>query len=115
MGRLNEIRRRGTGPIAELRGRGLWVGVELPFEPGPIIDACRELGMLVTTAGEKVVRFAPALIIEHSQLGRGGWIFSKRALKSHSPGTGTQGSARRGVEEEPPARQSAEFFTGLGR
>jgi 4-aminobutyrate aminotransferase-like enzyme len=33
-----------------------------------VVDACREAGLLVLSAGEKVVRLAPPLIVEPAQV-----------------------------------------------
>jgi len=82
-GRLSEVKRRlpsGAVQVREVRGRGLWVGVELNGLAAPVIDRCRELGMLVNAAGERVVRFAPALTIEHSHLDEAADIL-ERALR----------------------------------
>jgi acetylornithine/N-succinyldiaminopimelate aminotransferase len=49
--------------IREVRGRGLLVGVELSEPAGPIVDRAREAGLIINAAGEKVLRFAPALIV----------------------------------------------------
>jgi len=67
--RLVEMARRlGPEKVVEVRGLGLLWGVELPVAATPIIARCRELGVLVNAAGEKVVRLAPPLIIEHVQV-----------------------------------------------
>lgn len=76
MGRLFEAKRRGRGEILEVRGRGLWVGVEVVDAPRTVAR-CRELGMLVNLAGEKTVRFAPALTIEHPHLDEAAAIFEE--------------------------------------
>jgi acetylornithine/succinyldiaminopimelate/putrescine aminotransferase len=82
-GRLTEVMRRGKGGIREVRGRGLWVGVEVDDAPG-VVNRCREeLGMLVNLAGEKTVRLAPALTIEHSHLDEAAAIL-ERAVSSGS-------------------------------
>jgi acetylornithine/succinyldiaminopimelate/putrescine aminotransferase len=44
------------------------VGVELTKPAAPVVDACREGGLLVLSAGEKVVRLAPPLIVESGQV-----------------------------------------------
>ncbi|HUB09818.1 MAG TPA: aspartate aminotransferase family protein [Myxococcales bacterium] len=67
-GRLHEVKRRLSGRLVEIRGRGLLWGVELDKEAAPVIARCRELGMIVNAAGERVVRFAPALLVEPAQL-----------------------------------------------
>jgi acetylornithine/N-succinyldiaminopimelate aminotransferase len=56
----------GRPLIREVRGRGLLIGVELTRPAAPIVDACREAGLLLLTAGEKVLRLAPPLIVEQS-------------------------------------------------
>lgn len=53
--------------IRGVRGRGLLIGVELSRSAGPVVDACREAGLLVLSAGEKVVRLAPALVVDEHQ------------------------------------------------
>ena len=50
--------------IREVRGRGLLIGIELDRPAGPVVERCREAGLLVLTAGERVLRLAPPLIVE---------------------------------------------------
>ena len=56
--------------IREVRGRGLLIGIELSVPAGPIVDACREAGLLALTAGDKVLRLVPALIVESRDCAR---------------------------------------------
>src|SRR5881296_276681 len=56
--------------IRAVRGRGLLIGAELSVAAGPIVDACREDGVLILSAGEKVVRMAPPLIVEERDCDR---------------------------------------------
>ena len=37
---------------------------------GPIVDACREAGLLVLSAGEQVLRLTPPLIVEERDCDR---------------------------------------------
>ena len=37
---------------------------------GPAVDACREGGLLVLTAGDRVLRLAPALIVSDAECDR---------------------------------------------
>jgi acetylornithine aminotransferase len=46
-----------------VRGRGLLIGVETTAPAADVVDAAREEGLLVLTAGEKVVRLAPPLTV----------------------------------------------------
>jgi predicted acetylornithine/succinylornithine family transaminase len=50
-----------------VRGRGLLIGAELSVPAGPIVDACREAGLLVLSAGERVLRLTPPLIVEERE------------------------------------------------
>src|SRR5690606_24309194 len=50
------------------RGRGLLRGLVLAGAAAPIVARCRELGLLVSVAGNSVVRFAPALIVERAAI-----------------------------------------------
>ena len=64
---------REAGPevVVEPRGRGLLRGLALVEAPGPIIDACRERGVLVISAGGNVLRLAPPLVITAEEIDRG--------------------------------------------
>ncbi len=56
---------RGDQPtITAVRGKGLLIGIELAVPAAPVVDACRDAGLLVLSAGERVVRLAPPLIVE---------------------------------------------------
>ena len=56
--------------IRTVRGRGLLIGAELSVAAGPIVDACREAGVLILSAGEKVIRMAPPLIVDERDCDR---------------------------------------------
>jgi acetylornithine/succinyldiaminopimelate/putrescine aminotransferase len=56
--------------IREVRGRGLLIGIELDRGAAPVVDACRDAGLLVLTAGDRVVRLAPALIATEADCDR---------------------------------------------
>uniref|UniRef100_A0A7C1SW38 Aminotransferase class III-fold pyridoxal phosphate-dependent enzyme n=1 Tax=Agrobacterium albertimagni TaxID=147266 RepID=A0A7C1SW38_9HYPH len=56
--------------IREVRGRGLLIGVELDRPAAPVVDACREAGLLVLTAGERVLRLTPPLIVAEADCDR---------------------------------------------
>lgn len=67
--RLSDMGRRlGPEKVVQVRGQGMLWGIELPQAVGPTIGRARELGVLVNAAGERVVRLAPPLIIEHVQI-----------------------------------------------
>ncbi len=64
----NMARRLGPEKVVETRGAGLLRGVELPGPAAAVIGRCRELGLIVNAAGERVVRLAPPLVVEHVQI-----------------------------------------------
>ncbi|MGH3135231.1 MAG: aspartate aminotransferase family protein [Gaiellaceae bacterium] len=49
--------------VVEVRGRGLLLGAVVDRAASEIVEACRERGLLVLTAGDDVVRLAPPLTI----------------------------------------------------
>ncbi|RMD42146.1 hypothetical protein DV735_g3010, partial [Chaetothyriales sp. CBS 134920] len=61
--------------VAGVRGRGLILGCQLTDEAKPrvgeIINAARERGLLVITAGEGVIRVVPPLIISAEEINHG--------------------------------------------
>jgi acetylornithine aminotransferase len=56
--------------IRDIRGRGLLIGIELSRPAAPLLDACRDAGLLVLTAGEQVLRLAPPLIVTEADCDR---------------------------------------------
>ncbi len=68
-GGLRELAHGGKG-IREVRGRGLLIGVQFDRPVSPLVDACRDAGLLVLSAGENVLRLTPPLIVEESHCDR---------------------------------------------
>ena len=56
------------GAIAEVRGLGLMVGVELKGDAGRLVKALRERSFLVTKAGDNVLRLLPPLVIRPGEI-----------------------------------------------
>ena len=54
--------------IIEVRGEGLLVGVALNQPAAPLMAAARDKGVLILTAGENVLRLAPALIVTRDEI-----------------------------------------------
>ena len=67
--RLRELRRR-IPRIKDVRGRGLLVGAELDGPGAPVVDACREAGLLINCTMEKTLRFSPPLIVAQDEIDR---------------------------------------------
>ncbi len=57
--------------IREVRGRGLMWGLELDREAADVVAAARKEGLLVLTAGSKVVRLLPPLVLTEEELMEG--------------------------------------------
>ncbi|RKH11540.1 acetylornithine transaminase [Corallococcus sp. CA053C] len=56
------------GRVKAVRGRGLLLGIELDREAAPVVAKLRDAGLLVNSAGDTTVRFAPPLIITRQEL-----------------------------------------------
>lgn len=54
--------------IKEVRGRGLFIGMELKEGARPFCEALKELGLLCKETHSTVIRFAPPLIISKEEL-----------------------------------------------
>jgi predicted acetylornithine/succinylornithine family transaminase len=61
----------GRGGVLEARGRGMMWGLELEGAAGSVIGRALEAGLLVASAGERVVRLLPPLAIPEADLERG--------------------------------------------
>jgi predicted acetylornithine/succinylornithine family transaminase len=53
--------------VREVRGAGLLVGAVLDRPAADVVDACRERGLLVLSAGADVLRLAPPLVVTPSE------------------------------------------------
>jgi len=70
---MEELRAIQADAVAEVRGRGLLIGVVIREEAGPARKFCEALmrrGILAKETHEQVVRFAPPLVIERDDLER---------------------------------------------
>ena len=66
--RLHELVHDFPGHVTEVRGRGLLRGIAVAGAPATVTAKCREHGLLVSVAGDKVVRFAPPYIVERKHI-----------------------------------------------
>jgi ornithine--oxo-acid transaminase len=68
---LQEIRGAELGTVAEVRGRGLWIGIDLAEGAGTARAACETLlgeGVLAKDTHETTIRLAPPLVIEREEI-----------------------------------------------
>jgi predicted acetylornithine/succinylornithine family transaminase len=65
---LEQLVERFPRRAREVRGRGLLRGLVVTSSPAPIISRCREQGLLLSIAGDNVIRFAPAYVVSGEQL-----------------------------------------------
>ena len=54
--------------VVEVRGRGLLLGAVVDRSAGEVVEACRQRGLLVLSAGDDVVRLAPPLTIDEADV-----------------------------------------------
>ncbi|CAM3910028.1 ornithine--oxo-acid transaminase [Alicyclobacillus pomorum] len=60
--------------IKEIRGRGLFIGVELTTKARPYCERLKDLGLLCKETHENTIRFAPPLVITKDELD---WAFER--------------------------------------
>jgi len=60
--------------IREVRGRGLWIGVELNTEARPYCEALKEEGILCKETHARIIRIAPPLVIQRDEID---WAFAR--------------------------------------
>lgn len=74
---LEKLKTIQSKHIKEIRGRGLFIGIELVSEAGGarrFCEALKEEGLLCKETHENVIRLAPPLVIEKDEID---WAFSK--------------------------------------
>ena len=60
--------------IKDVRGRGLWIGIELSTNARPYCEALKDEGILCKETHDKVIRIAPPLIIAREEVD---WAFER--------------------------------------
>ena len=65
---LTKLKSLKSDKIKEVRGRGLWIGLELTVAARPYCEALKELGVLCKETHEHVIRIAPPLIITREEI-----------------------------------------------
>ena len=73
---LEQLQSLRNSAIKQVRGRGLWIGVELFCNARPYCEALMQEGLLCKETHDSVIRLAPPLIITKSEID---WAFERIA------------------------------------
>lgn len=65
---LEKLRALHSPHVKEVRGKGLWIGVELNKPARPFCEALKQLGVLCKETHEVVIRVAPPLVISRDEI-----------------------------------------------
>ncbi|MEH6948454.1 ornithine--oxo-acid transaminase [Bacillus sp. JJ634] len=71
---LNQLKKIKSSVVKEVRGRGLFIGIELNKPARPYCEKLKEEGILCKETHDTVIRFAPPLIVTKEELD---WAFEK--------------------------------------
>jgi ornithine--oxo-acid transaminase len=71
---LEKLRTLRSPDLKEVRGRGLWIGIELHSPARPYCEALKEEGLLCKETHERVIRIAPPLVITREEID---WAFER--------------------------------------
>jgi ornithine--oxo-acid transaminase len=68
---LDRLRRFDNPKLREVRGKGLWIGLELNILARPVCEALKQRGVLCKETHDTVIRLAPPLVISQDDLAWG--------------------------------------------
>ena len=71
---LSKLRRLQSPIVKEVRGRGLWIGIELTCAARPYCERLMQEGMLCKETHDTVIRLAPPLVITREEID---WAFER--------------------------------------
>ncbi len=71
---LEKLRTLRSADLKEVRGRGLWIGIELHSKARPYCEALKEQGILCKETHDHVIRIAPPLTITREEID---WAFER--------------------------------------
>ncbi|MCX8069702.1 MAG: acetylornithine transaminase [Thermodesulfovibrionales bacterium] len=66
--KLEKLKEEFPSSIADVRGLGLLLGMQMNMDCNYIVKECLNRGFLVNAAGNNVIRFAPPVIIEEKEI-----------------------------------------------
>jgi ornithine--oxo-acid transaminase len=65
---LERLKTLRGAAVKEVRGRGLWIAIELQSAARPYCEALKELGVLCKETHDRVIRIAPPLVIRREEI-----------------------------------------------
>jgi ornithine--oxo-acid transaminase len=65
---LERLQTIASPNVKEVRGKGLWIGIELDSAARPYCEALKEEGLLCKETHDRVIRIAPPLIISRVEV-----------------------------------------------
>jgi ornithine--oxo-acid transaminase len=74
---VGKLKKIPNSHIKEIRGKGLFVGLELDVKARPYCEALKEEGVLCKETHDNIIRFAPPLVISKEELE---WAIEKISL-----------------------------------
>ncbi len=79
---LEKLKTLRSPDLKEVRGRGLWIGIELNSKARPYCEALKEQGILCKETHDRVIRIAPPLVITKEEID---WAFEriKKVVEKH--------------------------------
>ena len=71
---LDKLKTLRSPDLKEVRGRGLWIGIELNSKARPYCEALKQEGILCKETHDHVIRIAPPLVITKAEID---WAFER--------------------------------------
>jgi ornithine--oxo-acid transaminase len=71
---LSQLQTMRSPDLKEIRGKGLWIGIELLSPARPYCEALKEVGILCKETHDRVIRIAPPLTITREEID---WAFGR--------------------------------------
>jgi ornithine--oxo-acid transaminase len=71
---LNKLKTLKSHDLKEVRGIGLWIGIEMKGAARPYCEALKQEGVLCKETHDHVIRIAPPLVITREEID---WAFEK--------------------------------------
>ncbi len=65
---LEQLRAISSPHVREIRGKGLWIGIELNTSARPFCEKLKQAGVLCKETHEMVIRVAPPLVITREEI-----------------------------------------------